>query len=591
MDRKLKWLTIIAIVTLLVFIPKTGMSEEKDDDGFMSWLSTWNPIKDHFSRPLTEKIPNFEIRGYIQNTNSVSIYKDVNKDMNIPPFHEMVAPTPPGQPDPPFPIILSYEPYEEVGWPPMRHTDTAWQKIEWFIELEPRYRPTPNLQFVLKANYLYNGAFDWDAGFSNSYSESERRLNYYRKAIQILREWYVDYIRGPVQARIGRQQVQWGKVDGRQILDMVHGVDYTRWPLGASTNPFFPAEYWRIPKWMTNIQYFLSDVPVVGDCQLQFLWIPDFEPSWMNAWPYIRSAPFQFNPAAYSALPKSTGGHLEIPTGPPPAPPIVIDMDSINPRLSMDKLNNPARNWENSEIGFMAKMFKGGWDVSLHYLWAWNDRPTMFSDTRQVPRFLTIDPPGPALIQEEIAPEILITLQPRYTRVHKFGLGADKTWSMLGRQWAAKFEGRYLRNGFYPTANWTPQNQGQRRADSLLTGLQIETYILTDMALILRWDHEQIFKYGRDLRNFAGSEQFRHQDGIFFTIIDPVSATYDRLVLRSGLAYLDNGQWRWEPVITYELTQDCNLMLGAHLFWGNPDQIFGQFERYKGIDFGMKWSF
>lgn len=585
MDRKLKWLTVVAIVTLLVFIPKTGTSEEKDDDGFMSWLSIWNPIKDHFSRPLNEKIPNFEIRGYIQNTDSVSIYKDVNRDMNIPAFREQIIPSAPGQP---APIILSYEPYEEVGWPPMRHTDTAWQKIEWFIELEPRYRPTPNLQFVLKANYLYNGAFDWDAGFSNSYSESERRLNYYRKAIQILREWYVDYIGGPVQVRVGRQQVQWGKVDGRQILDMVHGVDYTRWPLGASTNPFFPSEYWRIPKFMTNIQYFMSDVPYVGDCQFQFLWIPDFEPSWVNWWPYIRSAPFQFNPAAYSALPKSTGGSLVLPG------PTIIDMDEIDSRVSMNPLRNPAKNWENSEIGFMAKMFKGGWDVSLHYLWAWDDMPTTFWDFRQEKRFLTIDPPGPGSIQQEIAPEISIALQPRYTRVHKFGLGADKTWSMLGRQWAAKLEGRYIRNKYYKVHPdyWTPNNRGFVKADSLLTGLQIETYILTDMTLILRWDHEQIFKYRPYLQTLpVYRPQFRHQDGIFFTIIDPVSATYDRLVLRSGLAYLDSGEWRWEPVITYELTQDCNLMLGGHFFWGDPDQLFGQFERYKGIDFGVKWSF
>jgi hypothetical protein len=61
--------------------------------------------------------------------------------------------------------------------------------------------------------------------------------------------------------------------------------------------------------------------------------------------------------------------------------------------------------------------------------------------------------------------------------------------------------------------------------------------------------------------------------------------------LISGLAYFDNGQWRWEPVITYELTPDCELMLGGHFFWGNPDQMFGQFSRYKGIDFGVKWDF
>jgi hypothetical protein len=547
------------------FAPITGASQEQDERGFMSWFSTWNPIKDNLSKPLMEKIPNFEIRGYIQNTSSLGIYKNVNRDMNIPTYVEQEVFRVPMPPFPDWVGKISLEPYEGVGSPGMRHTDTSWQKIEWFVELEPRYRPTPNLQFVLKADFLYNSAFDWDDGFSRSYAESERKLNYYRNSRQILREWYVDYIEDPVQVRIGRQQVQWGKVDGRQILDMVHGVDYTRWPLGSSANPFFPPEYWRVPKFMTNLQYF------TGDFEFQFLWIPDFQPSWVNWWPQIEYAPFQFNPPPASPLLMVTGG----------AP----GMPQIIPKVTMDSLKKPGRNFENSEIGFMTKWFKAGWDVSLHYLWAWNDKPTNFNTFTMEP-FQLKPPPAP--------PDVLptwIRLQPEYKRLHKFGLGADRTWSMLGRQWAGKCEGRYVRDGFYRTADRMNHPKGYRRADSLLTGLHIETYILTDMTLILRWDHEQIFKYGTDLRNSAGSDQFRHQDGIFFTIRDPVSATYDRLVLISGLAYFDNGQWRWEPVITYELTPDCELMLGGHFFWGNPDQIFGQFSRYKGIDFGVKWDF
>jgi len=499
---------VVFILALLVVIPKIGMSEEKKDDGFMSWLSTWNPIKDHFSRPLQENIPNFEVRGFIQNMTSMSIYKNVNAERNLP------------------------------------RTDTAFQRIEWLFQLEPRYRPTPNLQFLAKVDWLYNTAYDWDKGFADSYATSERRLNKYRRAIEFLREWYVDYINGPVQARIGRQQVVWGRVDGRQILDFIHGVDFTRWPGGISTNPFVPVEQVRIPKFMTNIQYF------PGDFQFQFLWIPDFEPSWGPG--FLNRFPYEFNPA-----PPTTGV-------------TTITVKAPDP---------PARNLENSELGFMAKVIKEGWDISVHYFWGFNNLPTVFVDT-----VVTGPPPIP--------PTVDVTIDPLYKRVHRFGLGADKTWSMLGRQWAVKFEGRYARNLFFATVDTNPKLRGQKKADSLLTGLQFDTYILTNMGLVLRWDHEQIFKFSDDLRTLSVKRPLaRHEDTITFVIRKPIRATYDRLVPMSVLIYVDGGHWRWEPNVTYELTEDFTLMLGGHFYWGQPDQLWGQFARHDGIDFGVKWNF
>ena len=121
MNRKLRYLMVVFILALLVVIPKTGMSEEKKDDGFMSWLSTWNPIKEHVTKPLQEKIPNFEVRGFIQNLNSIGTVKNENRDKHHPNLSD---------------------------------TDRLWQRIEWLFALEPRYKPTPNLQMVAKLRLL-----------------------------------------------------------------------------------------------------------------------------------------------------------------------------------------------------------------------------------------------------------------------------------------------------------------------------------------------------------------------------------------------------------------------------------------------------
>ncbi len=522
MERILKSLTVVVVVALFLAFPRTSIAAEREEEGgFMTWLSTWNPIKDNFSKPLMENIPNFEIQGFIQNLNTLSIYKNVNKYRNIP-----------------------------LKDPAFQDTNTSWQRIEWLLELEPRYRLTPELQFVLKAAYLYNAAYDWSAGFRGSYGNywSRSRLHHYRRATDILREYYGDYIKGPLQVRIGKQQVVWGRVDGRQILDMVHGSNYTR-QFELSINPFLSSEYFRIPKWMANIQYF------PGDFQFQFLWIPDFEPSFGPNW----------------------NGHLWEWNVRSPALPVPVTYITRPTK-------EPARSMDNSELGFMAKILREGWDVSIHYLYAFDTEPALFQDRNTI-----IFP----------TPTFQVVTYPEHKRLHKFGVGADKTWSMLGRQWAVKFEGRYIRNQYYRTTVWNQQNRGVRRADSLLTGLQIETYVLTNMGLILRYDHQQIFKFHSELATKLGKLK-PNQEGIFFTVRKPIRKTYDRLLVNSLLVWVQDEGWRYEPVLTYELTEDFTLMLGGHFYWGVPDedpshdkphQYYGQFRSHDGIDFGVKWNF
>ena len=77
-----------------------------------------------------------------------------------------------------------------------------------------------------------------------------------------LRELFVDFELGEMQARVGKQQVVWGQADGLRILDVVNPLSFREFIL-----PDF--EDRRIPLWMVN-----AEVPV-GEATLQILWIPD----------------------------------------------------------------------------------------------------------------------------------------------------------------------------------------------------------------------------------------------------------------------------------------------------------------------------
>ncbi|MDY6843868.1 MAG: hypothetical protein SVW57_07245, partial [Thermodesulfobacteriota bacterium] len=175
-----------------------------------------------------------------------------------------------------------------------------------------------------------------------------------------------------------------------------------------------------------------------------------------------------------------------------------------------------------------------------------------------------------------------------------FGLGVDKTWAMCGRQWAAKFEGRYIKDRYYElnAAQYTPQNRGYTKLDSLLTGIQLETYFLTNLTAILRWDIETRMRWHDYIRDLpVGKNIDRCQNGVYLTLMKPIIATHNRLNLRSMLIWVEAGGWRYEPAITYELSECLELMLAGYLYWGNYDEINGQFTKHDGGSFGIKYSF
>lgn len=498
---------------------------------FRRKIDDFDPLGKAITQPLQRSVPGLEMKANLQNLTSLSIHKDMNQNRNLP------------------------------------STSSNFQGIHWLMDLQTAYRVSSDLKFTVRNMFLYNSAYDWNDGFRNSFYDSMDTLHYYNSMDQIFREWYADYQVGGFQLRVGKQQVSWGRVDGRQILDMVHGFDYTWYPF-PTINPFIPVEYQRIPEFMVNADYFFKGY------EFQFLWIPNFESSFG---PTVSGSPWEFNPRASSA------------------------MDRFS-RVSFAKADKPARSFEDSQIGAKLGAMKYGWDVSLHYLWSWYDMPTMFQNVLLFDRFNLPPMPKSSLAASsslntgfirDLWPPVHVHLNPKYTRVHKFGLGADRSFDWLGRQWAFKFEGRYLKDRYYQVRNYTPENHGWDKADSLLAGIQLETYFYKDWTNILRWDHEHIFGYDGDMLDLpVGSPLNRNQEGIYWTVLKPFGFTNDRLTMRSLWIWLSgDGGFRYEPNMTYELSEKLTVLLGGHLYWGKPGGVFGQFARHDGVDLGVQYVF
>ena len=135
------------------------------------------------------------------------------------------------------------------------HINRHWnfQMIEWDVQLESRYRFSDYLELINVNRFLYDSLYDWDknAHFPRSV---KHRLEHYDSFKQIMSEFYFNYINGGWFLKLGKQQVVWGKMDGK-CIDIINPQD-SRESVNGGQDDY---EWRRIPTWMTNATYFWSD--------------------------------------------------------------------------------------------------------------------------------------------------------------------------------------------------------------------------------------------------------------------------------------------------------------------------------------------
>jgi hypothetical protein len=152
-----------------------------------------------------------------------------------------------------------------------------------------------------------------------------------------LRELYLDAALKYSFVRLGKQQVVWGQADGLRVLDVINPLSYREFIL-----PDF--EDRRIPLWMLN-----AEVPL-GPMNAQLIWIPD---------------------QTYDEAPEdgATFGFTTprlVPRRPPPEVPVEVR----DPAKPDDILTD-------SDAGVRLSAFTRGWDLTLNYLYHYQDQPVL----------------------------------------------------------------------------------------------------------------------------------------------------------------------------------------------------------------------
>jgi hypothetical protein len=467
-----------------------GFSRQK----ILSELSLFDPIG-RLKKPVEEAVPGLTIKGFLRNWTRVNTHGHT------------------------YDLGFGYRRTEEFP------------SIEWLAELELRYRFSPNIELVSVNNLLYDAAFDWDD--SGDYPRSvTRKVEYYRTTDRILRELYLDIFYGRWQFRLGKQQLVWGKMDGK-VIDIINPTDLRYNVVGTQDN----YEWTRLPLWLFNIIYFGPSYYV------QLLWIPDFEPSLIPP----TGGPFSFNL--------------------PPLP-------SYARFLTGDE---PSSNFRNHEWGIRFNRPIRGWDISLIYFYTWRDLAANFR------RSVTLDPLTGDLTAAY--------LEPKHTRIHQLGVDMDKSVWFLGKAWVLRGEFLYTLNDYFSTVGEPLWQDGVAKKNRLLSAIALETYWLKgELWSLLQIQQWHVFGYNHDLRSL-GKLQERDEWVFLLGFSKDFKFTDDRLGVSWTNAFYDDGSGQQRYQMKYIISDYLSSWVRYWGFYGRSDDRYGMFKDRDQVEFVLTYEF
>jgi hypothetical protein len=195
---------------------------------FERHLATFDPAGRHLLQPLEKKIPGLTLNGSYYFWGDVFVTGD-----------------------------------KRVGF---RDKDFRALQFQHLLELELRYRISERVELTSVNHLLYDSVYDMQDSSGLFADRVNEDFRMYEDSERIARELYLSYRTPRLDLVIGKQQIVWGKMDGR-FIDVINPID-ARESVQLEASDY---EVRRLPTWMVNATYYF------GRNSLNLLWIPDFE--------------------------------------------------------------------------------------------------------------------------------------------------------------------------------------------------------------------------------------------------------------------------------------------------------------------------
>ncbi len=409
------------------------------------------------------------------------------------------------------------------------------QKIENTVELGAEYRMQDNLHFFLLGRYFYDAVYDAQSKYEPL--KHYDNLAWPQDSDVWLREAYVDYLSDRLDVRLGKQQVVWGTADGVKILDAVCPTDMREFTLDNFADS-------RIPLWMAKFEY-----SPVTDSTAQFLFIPDFEPNYIGP----AGSPFTFRSAEKGM--ENTGAWSQ-----------------AGGQIVREKTSDP-EDWENWSMGFRWLHVYKGFEYSLNYLYGFYYSGAHYSWFDPAPA----GPPGP------IPGVNTLHLKTKYERIHIYGGSFSKTITggfLAGLTIRGEFAYIHDVPAYYGTDG---HPKGVVKVDNYNYVLGFDKYVASNWLASFQFIQMISSKSRYKGCTMLSSPTLGPADQVE-TILSLKIATdffYERVKPEVLALYGFNtkhiGGWRISPKIGFDATDNWDVNIGAHIFGGDEQNIFGQF--------------
>jgi hypothetical protein len=498
---------------------------------FDRFLATFDPAGRHVRQPVEKQIPALTFKGFYRQWSDVMLTGD-KRISN-------------------------------------RDKDFRFAQLQQLFELEMHYQFSPNIELTNVNHFLYDGVYNWQDSeglFAPRRSETTRMYHNFER---IVRELYISYRTHSLDVVLGKQQIAWGKMDGR-FIDIINPMDQ-RESIQLEASDF---EYRRIPTWMANVTYFF------GANSLNFLYIPNFEQN-------RQAAP---------------GSPWFSPSIPPPDTVLKANEDILEGRATargdtIEKRKRPSPgDWGDHEYGVRLDVSMEPLTWGLIYFYAWNDDANNF----------IVGPGDPTDSNDGT-----LTFRPRHTRLHHFGITADYASSLsqvpvVGElPVVLRVEGLWTKGVHFTdfthvnAAREGQLNSGLVTRDTLRSAIAIEMAFPGNTSVILQPSLFYTFNWRETLGNgFGGGVGDEWGVIPVFFIERPFRFTRDRLRLSFTFTPWLSGPVReWQGVKTkvaasYNFSQFITgrLIYTAYSAGARTD-LFGQYDHWDNIGWEISYEF
>lgn len=282
----------------------------------------------------------------------------------------------------------------------------------------------------------------------------------------------------------------------------------------------------RIPLWAVNVEIPIRDVV------LQLIWIPD---------------------PTYHEIPWLEGTYAFIsPALIPEAPPGVT--------VNIESPDSPDDMVADSDIGLRLSTFWKGWDLTLNYFYHYHDEPVLYQQLSLV------------------APVPTVTIKPRYRRSHLIG----GTFSNAFGDLTLRGEVGLALERHLSTTNVSDAD-GVVKTDELAGVLGLDWFGYSETLISLQIFQNWVTRHGDDV--------IRKEFDINVTLL--IQRDFLNKRWQTEFFWLHNandGDGLIRPKLSHDFQTSLKVWIGADIFYGDRDGLFGQYQRNDRIVVGCEWG-